>query len=58
LWKKHIISNDHCPRLCFRQGCFVDPSIKSTAAAPTEAKGVYFWGNWTTNSRGREVELE
>jgi hypothetical protein len=38
LWKKHIISNDHCPHLCFRQGCFVDPSMKLTAAASTEAK--------------------
>ena len=58
LAQKHIISNDHCPRLCFRQCCFVDPSIISTAAASTEAKGMCFGSNFTTNSRGREVESE
>jgi hypothetical protein len=28
--------------LCFRRGCFVDPSIISTAVASTEAKGHVF----------------
>ena len=44
--------------LCFRRGCFVDPSIISTAAASTDAKGMCFGINWTTTSRGREVESE
>jgi hypothetical protein len=37
---------------------FVDPSIISTAAALTEAKGMCFGSDLTTNCRGWEVELK
>jgi hypothetical protein len=46
------------PALVPQPRLFVDPSIISTAVASMEAKVMCFWSDWSTNSRGREVELK